>query len=334
MCVDRKCKACGNETFKRANGEWAKFCGPGCSGAYSATLFRQQHKSDVKKCERCLREFIPRGAGQKFCSPGCRYEPAKGIWNCLNCGESFTRTNKRGPRGNYCCNLCYRRHREGVACLSGGRISQSCAYCKAEWVGAHKRKYCSRECRERACRFAENRFCAFCKTPFTAKSRAAKCCSGSCAQNHRNSQRPMRSCTQCGGQFRKKSGINSAGLFCCRECCFEWKRSHSGHAVSYPVPVTNGSTHRRRAKKFGVRYEQINATSIYKRDKWMCGLCGTPVDRMAVHPQPEAATLDHIIPMSKGGAHTKDNVQCAHWRCNLMKSNTCRHPGGIALAGR
>lgn len=30
-------------------------------------------------------------------------------------------------------------------------------------------------------------------------------------------------------------------------------------------------------------------------------------------------TLDHIIPLSKGGTHTWDNVQLAHMSCNAGK---------------
>jgi 5-methylcytosine-specific restriction endonuclease McrA len=35
-----------------------------------------------------------------------------------------------------------------------------------------------------------------------------------------------------------------------------------------------------------------------------------------------APELDHIIPLSAGGAHTLDNVACAHRSCNLEKGDT------------
>lgn len=34
-----------------------------------------------------------------------------------------------------------------------------------------------------------------------------------------------------------------------------------------------------------------------------------------------AMTLDHIIPLSKGGSHTADNLQCAHFMCNSKKGD-------------
>ncbi|WP_158070491.1 HNH endonuclease [Streptomyces luteocolor] len=32
-------------------------------------------------------------------------------------------------------------------------------------------------------------------------------------------------------------------------------------------------------------------------------------------------SLDHVIPLSRGGSHRRDNVQLAHLRCNLRKNN-------------
>lgn len=34
-----------------------------------------------------------------------------------------------------------------------------------------------------------------------------------------------------------------------------------------------------------------------------------------------AATVDHVIPISKGGTHTWDNVKPAHYKCNIDKAD-------------
>lgn len=44
----------------------------------------------------------------------------------------------------------------------------------------------------------------------------------------------------------------------------------------------------------------------------VCGICGGDVDPGRFH-------LDHIVPLSKGGAHTYENTQPAHPACNLRK---------------
>src|SRR5699024_2990102 len=58
---------------------------------------------------------------------------------------------------------------------------------------------------------------------------------------------------------------------------------------------------------------------FFDRDGWICGICDDPVDRAMEYPDPMSVSLDHIIPLSKGGSHTPENVQCAHLDCNLRK---------------
>ena len=53
-----------------------------------------------------------------------------------------------------------------------------------------------------------------------------------------------------------------------------------------------------------------------------CGICGHPVDFSLKPPHPMAPTLDHIIPVSKGGHPSDiDNLQLSHWTCNRQKSD-------------
>lgn len=58
---------------------------------------------------------------------------------------------------------------------------------------------------------------------------------------------------------------------------------------------------------------------IYSRDGMVCSLCHLPVRR-------EDASVDHVVPLSKGGPSTMDNLRLAHRRCNFAKGN--RAPSG------
>lgn len=71
---------------------------------------------------------------------------------------------------------------------------------------------------------------------------------------------------------------------------------------------------KRRAAKRSGPHEHIDPTEIGRRDQWRCHLCGRRVRRADF-------TLDHLIPLSKGGTHTRDNVATAHRRCNSSKGN-------------
>ena len=80
------------------------------------------------------------------------------------------------------------------------------------------------------------------------------------------------------------------------------------------------TAHRKRAIKYdNGPVEFIGPDLVYKRDGWVCGICGEPVNKDLGYPDPESASLDHIIPLATGGTHTWDNVQLAHLRCNVEK---------------
>jgi 5-methylcytosine-specific restriction endonuclease McrA len=71
--------------------------------------------------------------------------------------------------------------------------------------------------------------------------------------------------------------------------------------------------------------ELIVREVILERDNWTCQICKEPVARDMQWPHPLCATLDHIVPVSKGGSHTYDNLQCAHNKCNQQKGDKLCH---------
>lgn len=52
---------------------------------------------------------------------------------------------------------------------------------------------------------------------------------------------------------------------------------------------------------------------LMDRDKWTCRYCGEVVTAMT-------ATLDHIVPQSRGGPNTPENLTTACLTCNSIKS--------------
>lgn len=85
-----------------------------------------------------------------------------------------------------------------------------------------------------------------------------------------------------------------------------------------------GGHHYRRTRFYGhAEYDKsITLKALYKRDKGICQLCGKPTDPEDIkdgHISRMYPTIDHIMPLSKGGAHTWDNVQLAHMSCNAGK---------------
>ncbi|MFE5290344.1 HNH endonuclease signature motif containing protein [Nocardia sp. NPDC056611] len=77
------------------------------------------------------------------------------------------------------------------------------------------------------------------------------------------------------------------------------------------------------SKKSAKRRKQIEATSIEKisiqaiidEHGMVCHICnGGIADMSDLH-------IDHVIPLSRGGAHTKENLKPSHSVCNLRKSD-------------
>lgn len=61
---------------------------------------------------------------------------------------------------------------------------------------------------------------------------------------------------------------------------------------------------------------------IIFKTQGVCGICGGPVDFTLRFPDPLSPTVDHIIPVSKGGHPSSlDNLQLAHRWCNRQKSD-------------
>lgn len=53
-----------------------------------------------------------------------------------------------------------------------------------------------------------------------------------------------------------------------------------------------------------------------------CAICGRAVDFDKKFPDPWSPTLDHIIPISKGGDPAAlENLQLAHLQCNRIKAS-------------
>lgn len=73
----------------------------------------------------------------------------------------------------------------------------------------------------------------------------------------------------------------------------------------------------------------ITLATLYKRDKGICYICGAPCDYDDYTRDGNNVTcgitypsIDHLIPLARGGKHSWDNVRLAHHRCNSVKSDT------------
>jgi|LakMenEpi03Aug12_release.lakeMendotaPanAssembly.Ray.scaffolds.fasta_scaffold272655_1 hypothetical protein len=116
-----------------------------------------------------------------------------------------------------------------------------------------------------------------------------------------------RSCKYCRCSIQTKHR-NGRGRSSCDECNL-YRGDYKSRAILYGVPYTH-----------------VSRRMVFERDGWRCQLCGHAVLRKAKRHKvtgrlhPRTASLDHIIPMVRGGPHVEQNCQCACLSCNVRKN--------------
>lgn len=76
---------------------------------------------------------------------------------------------------------------------------------------------------------------------------------------------------------------------------------------------------KRRALKAGAEHEPWTREEIIKRDNGVCQICGLPVYDYDDAPNRLKPQIDHIVPISAGGADKADNLRLTHAFCNNHK---------------
>ena len=61
-------------------------------------------------------------------------------------------------------------------------------------------------------------------------------------------------------------------------------------------------------------FEFVTYSELRVRDGGDCYLCGRFITRRSV-------SMDHVIPVSRGGNYTRENLRLAHARCNGIKGD-------------
>lgn len=211
-------------------------------------------------------------------------------------------------------------------------LSRQCPVCDRQFEWKRKQcprqKYCSAKCREQA-KYAKwykpreptDRVCPGCLNVFAAKWNTKYCCK----ECQLACKSIARSCGYCGKVFMGVGDVS----FCSRTC--------TNKARFYADPIDEKQANQlrvirrrecraracavRRARHNGVSWRRISRNDVFERDGWVCQICGRECLRGASTQDPASPTLDHVIPLSRGGAHNLNNVRLACWACNSKKRN-------------
>jgi 5-methylcytosine-specific restriction endonuclease McrA len=119
-------------------------------------------------------------------------------------------------------------------------------------------------------------------------------------------RKTVKICPVCGGCFKT---TNSRTICCSDKCRKTWGYRRKDKRISKEQYIDNN----------------ISAIALMERDGGICQLCGLRCD-LDDYVLNEDGTfiagdyypsVDHIVPISKGGLHSWKNVRLAHRKCNL-----------------
>ena len=82
---------------------------------------------------------------------------------------------------------------------------------------------------------------------------------------------------------------------------------------------THMKNQRRRSRVREAFVEDVGPSVVLSRDGWVCHICGDAIDPKFKSPDVMSWSIDHVIPLAKGGAHEYKNCKAAHRGCNSRK---------------
>lgn len=159
----------------------------------------------------------------------------------------------------------------------------------------------------------QNRNCKSCGSDLTGRIRSTLFCNRICTwEFHNRKNKISKQCFYCDSKYlpyRKNQ------KYCSIKCGVK------SNAIKNEGTLKQNS-HDRRARIRDTRStERFTREQVFTRDNWICQLCFTPIDFRQAGRGAFAPSIDHKIPISRGGTHTFDNVWSAHLGCNARKSN-------------
>ena len=121
-------------------------------------------------------------------------------------------------------------------------------------------------------------------------------------------------CPECGEHFRSEC---KGKVYCSHECMLKANKRKCRT--------------RRKARKRGgaVVDAEIDLIGLLNRDGLTCHICGEPCDPNDYEITDEGffiagnryPSIDHVVPLAKGGTHSWGNVRVAHRICNSIKND-------------
>lgn len=250
----------------------------------------------IKRCRMCGKEFTAQYGNEQFCSDECR-----------------TRSMKESKRAT-----SYRK-------LGWSPHEINCVVCGKPFMPRSRNtKACSEECRKINARNRDQKKLeqqhieqygsieAWENHLEQAKAYALQMAREVKAKQPKK-PKPQKQwytgeCVVCGKEFKT---LNQMQRTCSTQCSKKLKYARKHHRI----------------KKEQMVDKDITLEALYRRDSGVCYLCGevcdwNDYDKDTNRVGDNYPSIDHIIPIARGGLHSWTNIRLAHFKCNVAKSDT------------
>ena len=197
---------------------------------------------------------------------------------------------------------------------------KECLFCGEGFIpclrARRTRLYCSTECRrnfdsaqQKARKLAQSKTCSFCNQVY-AWTAYTKYCSVRCksdAQNLRNrAKKSLSQCTVCGAEILGR--WLSPRKYCSKPC------KHKGMFGGKP-PLEE------RTRKAQRNFRERNVPGLTRHEMSILRLQWISQGKGCTYCNQACATVDHIVPLNRGGDNQKQNLTPACRSCNSSKGD-------------
>jgi 5-methylcytosine-specific restriction endonuclease McrA len=219
---------------------------------------------------------------------------------CARCGVE-KKVGRAGPIPTYCSGACRR----------------SLSYEKSREDGRYAKALADARQRTIERRNTEARPCPYCGTAMK-HPRRVQCGSLECKRAF-NADR-IREYSRA---YKARTGHWPHHAYADSKRAYEkWRRQERAHwRKLYPELAATYDARRRALVEQAQTDETFAPIDVHKRDDWTCKICLRPIDPEIAWPDPMSPSIDHVVPLSRGGAHALSNVQSAHLGCNSSKGD-------------
>lgn len=285
------CTVCGCRISRMGRNK-PRFCSKACQRIGGKKPNRRLAPILERQCQWCEKWFQTRNQCRRFCSRSCgvlnRHGGGRPLQVCQHCGKQYK--PKAYNRLTFCSReCCYKNRKKSAGTYYRSAIADGMLIWASRW-----------------------KVCKQCRCAFYGRGNICSEVCRSASQLSKYYQDVPREytavCVRCGVVFKGRRPGRARQCKSCRQ--------------SSEKMCNRNCKHRRKARIKGNMVGKVSIRQVFERDGWRCYLCNKALSQDVKVPNDDAPTIDHVIPLAKGGSHSMENLRACCFKCNYTKCDS------------